>query len=87
MLFWVKFLCQPEKKKLPADQKVTDRILVWGIDHPGIRSTNPELKLETYTLTVDGEVEDPVKLNWNEFMGCLKPFQPAIFIAWKAGVL
>jgi DMSO/TMAO reductase YedYZ molybdopterin-dependent catalytic subunit len=24
--------------------------------------------LETYTLTVDGEVENPVKLRWNDFM-------------------
>ena len=46
----------------------TDHILRWGIDHPGITSTNPQLKLETYTLTIDGEVENPVKLSWNDFM-------------------
>lgn len=40
----------------------------WGIDHPGITSSNPQLKLETYTLTIDGEVENPVTLNWNDFM-------------------
>ena len=40
----------------------------WGSDHPGITSTNPQLQLETYTLTVDGEVENPVKLNWNDFI-------------------
>jgi len=60
--------CEPEKKKLPPDQRVTDHILVWGIDHPGIGSTNPELNLETYMLTIDGEVEKPVRLSWNEFM-------------------
>ncbi len=57
-----------QKKKLPPDQTATTRILRWGTDHPGITTTNPQLKLETYTLTVDGEVENPVKLNWNDFM-------------------
>jgi DMSO/TMAO reductase YedYZ molybdopterin-dependent catalytic subunit len=60
--------CEPEKKKLPPDQVETEHILVWGSDHPGIKSTNPELNLETYTLTIDGEVENPVRLSWNEFM-------------------
>lgn len=60
--------CEPEKKKLPPNQQVTDHILRWGTDHPGIKSTNPQLKLETYTLTIDGEVENPVKLSWNDFM-------------------
>ena len=57
---------------MPPDQQATDRILRWGIDHPGITSANPELQLETYTLTVDGEVENPVKLNWNDFMALPK---------------
>ena len=59
--------CEP-KKKLPPDQSAIERILRWGIDHPGITSVNPELKLETYKLTVDGEVDNPVTLNWNDFM-------------------
>lgn len=53
---------------MPPDQQATDRILRWGTDHPGITSTNPQLKLETYTLTVEGEVEKPVKLGWNDFL-------------------
>jgi DMSO/TMAO reductase YedYZ molybdopterin-dependent catalytic subunit len=60
--------CEPKKHKLPPNQTKTDHILVWGIDHPGITSTNPQLKLETYSLTVDGEVENPVTLSWNDFM-------------------
>jgi DMSO/TMAO reductase YedYZ molybdopterin-dependent catalytic subunit len=40
----------------------------WGIDHPGITAVNPELKLETYKLTIDGEVDNPVTLSWNDFM-------------------
>ena len=57
-----------KNRKLPPDQTATDRILRWGTDHPGITSTNPQLKLESYTLTVDGEVENPVKLSWNDFL-------------------
>jgi DMSO/TMAO reductase YedYZ molybdopterin-dependent catalytic subunit len=60
--------CEPYKKKLPPDQQPTSQLLRWGIDHPGITSANPQLKLETYTLTVDGEVENPVALSWNDFM-------------------
>jgi DMSO/TMAO reductase YedYZ molybdopterin-dependent catalytic subunit len=56
------------KKKLPPSQQVTDRILRWGIDHPGIKSTNPEIKLETFKLTIDGEVENPTTLSWNDFV-------------------
>ena len=55
------------QKKLPPGQKPIKRILRWGIDHPGITSTNPHIKLENYTLTVDGEVEKPAKLSWEEF--------------------
>jgi DMSO/TMAO reductase YedYZ molybdopterin-dependent catalytic subunit len=58
---------KPKEKKLPPGQSPVDRILSWGIDHPGITSANPRLKLETYTLTIDGEVEKPVKLSWAEF--------------------
>ncbi len=57
-----------KKPRLPPDQHATDRILRWGTDHPGITSTNPQVKLETYTLTVNGEVDKPVKLSWNDFI-------------------
>jgi DMSO/TMAO reductase YedYZ molybdopterin-dependent catalytic subunit len=56
------------QKRLPPDQSVTDRILRWGSDHPGITSVNPQLKLENYTLTIDGEVENPKKLCWTDFL-------------------
>jgi DMSO/TMAO reductase YedYZ molybdopterin-dependent catalytic subunit len=64
----VTILASKQQKKLPPDQQATDRILRWGTDHPGITSTNPQIRLETYTLTVDGEVENPVKLSWNDFI-------------------
>jgi DMSO/TMAO reductase YedYZ molybdopterin-dependent catalytic subunit len=58
---------RPKDKELPPGQKSIKRILRWGIDHPGIVSANPKLKLETYKLSVDGEVEKPIKLTWGEF--------------------
>jgi len=61
-------LSSGKQKKLPPDQTVTDRILRWGSDHPGITSVNPQLKPENYTLTIDGEVEKPVKLSWSDFL-------------------
>jgi DMSO/TMAO reductase YedYZ molybdopterin-dependent catalytic subunit len=61
-------LASKQQRKLPPDQTATDRILRRGTDHPGITSTNPQLKLKTYALTIDGEVEKPVKLSWNDFL-------------------
>ena len=61
-------LVSKHQKKLPPDQTATHRILRWGSDHPGITTTNPKLKQESYTLTIEGEVENPVKLGWNDFM-------------------
>jgi DMSO/TMAO reductase YedYZ molybdopterin-dependent catalytic subunit len=61
-------LASKKQRKLPPDQTATDRILRWGSDHPGITTTNPQLKPENYTLTIEGEVENPVKLSWNDFM-------------------
>ncbi len=61
-----------KKPRLPPDQEATDRILRWGYDHPGVTSTNPQLQVETYSLTIDGEVEKPVKLSWNDFIALPK---------------
>lgn len=61
-------LVSEKQRKMPPDQTATDRILRWGTDHPGITTTNPQLALEIYTLTIEGEVENPVKLGWNDFL-------------------
>jgi len=53
---------------LPPGQREINAILKWNIDHPGIVRENPKIDLERWTLTVDGEVENPVKLNWKEFL-------------------
>jgi len=70
---------EKKKKKLPPSQQATNRILRWGIDHPGITSANPKLKLETYTLTIDGEVENPVKLSWYDFVKLSKTVSTSDF--------
>jgi DMSO/TMAO reductase YedYZ molybdopterin-dependent catalytic subunit len=57
-----------KERRLPPNQKPIKRILRWGTDHPGITSTNPRLDTNTYVLTVDGEVKNPVKLKWIEVL-------------------
>lgn len=54
------------QKKLPPDQKPIGKILRWGIDHPGIIDQNPVIKPEEWSLTIDGEVENPMKISWKE---------------------
>lgn len=56
------------KKNLPPGQTAIKRIMQWGIDHPGIASVNPKIRLDTYILTIDGEVANPVKLSWEDFL-------------------
>ena len=53
---------------MPPNQRPIKQILRWGADHPGITTTNPRLDTNTYVLTVDGEVKNPVKLVWSEIM-------------------
>lgn len=54
------------RNNLPPGQAPIKKLLRWGIDHPGITRANPRIDLNTYTLTVDGEVEKPLKLSWKE---------------------
>jgi DMSO/TMAO reductase YedYZ molybdopterin-dependent catalytic subunit len=56
------------EKKLPPGQKSIKRILRWGSDHPSITSANPHIDTKTYTLTVDGEVDNPQKLSWAQVL-------------------
>jgi len=54
--------------RLPPGQRWTDRILRWNVDHPGIVPENPKLDLESWKLTVDGEVENSVTLTWKDLL-------------------
>jgi DMSO/TMAO reductase YedYZ molybdopterin-dependent catalytic subunit len=55
-------------KRLPPGQRAIKRLMRWGTDHSGITSVNPKINLETYMLTIDGEVKNPVKLNWKKIL-------------------
>lgn len=56
-----------QKDKLPPGQKEVKNLLKWGEDHPTINGTQPpEINLKTYTLTINGEVENPQKLTWQD---------------------
>ncbi|HXX87537.1 MAG TPA: molybdopterin-dependent oxidoreductase [Candidatus Acidoferrum sp.] len=57
---------QLKDKELPPGQTPINRLLRWGIDHPGITRSTPRIDLKTYTLTIDGEVERPLRLRWEE---------------------
>jgi DMSO/TMAO reductase YedYZ molybdopterin-dependent catalytic subunit len=47
---------------LPVGQTITQK---WPVLDLGYL---PELPLESWSLTIDGAVEHPLRLNWNEFM-------------------
>lgn len=54
--------------KLPPSQHEISALLRWNIDHPGIISKNPTIDLLNWTLTVDGEVDKPIILKWQDFL-------------------
>jgi DMSO/TMAO reductase YedYZ molybdopterin-dependent catalytic subunit len=54
--------------KLPPGQRPIKNLLRWGIDHPGIGRSNPKIDLKTYILEIGGEVENPVKLDWEQVL-------------------
>lgn len=57
-----------DRGKLPPGQRPIKRLLRWGIDHPGIAGSTPKIDLSTYVLEINGEVENPVILNWVEVL-------------------
>jgi DMSO/TMAO reductase YedYZ molybdopterin-dependent catalytic subunit len=57
-----------KQERLPPGQTPIKRLLRWGIDHSGITRSNPKIELKTYTLTIDGEVEKPLKLSWEDVL-------------------
>jgi DMSO/TMAO reductase YedYZ molybdopterin-dependent catalytic subunit len=57
-----------KNRELPPGQTPIKSILRWGIDHSGITRSNPKVDLNTYTLTVDGAVENPQKLSWSDVL-------------------
>jgi DMSO/TMAO reductase YedYZ molybdopterin-dependent catalytic subunit len=55
-----------KRKELPPSQTPIKQLLKWGKDHPTIAGSVPKINLSIWSLTIDGEVEKPLKLNWND---------------------
>ncbi len=58
---------QKDEGRLPPGQMPIKRILRWGEDHPGITSAIPKIDLRDWVLVIDGEVEKPQRLAWEDF--------------------
>lgn len=56
------------EKKLPPYQRPVKSILRWGIDHPGITDQIPRIDPEKWTLKVEGQIDNWLKLSWKEFL-------------------
>ena len=61
------FLFRKKDSRLPPNQKAIDAIMGWGTQHPGIVKELPSIEKEEWSLTVDGEVENPLRLDWGGF--------------------
>ncbi len=57
-----------EKKALPLGQMKIDKILRWGKDHPTIDGFMPKKDLANWALEINGEVEQPLRLSWRDFL-------------------
>ena len=55
-------------RKLPPNQKEINHILKWNIEHPGITHENPRIDLNKWVLTIDGKVQNPLKLTWQNLL-------------------
>ena len=59
---------EKDARQLPPGQKVIDKALRWGIDHPAIVDDIPKLDLTEWRLIVDGEVETSLCLDWKALL-------------------
>jgi DMSO/TMAO reductase YedYZ molybdopterin-dependent catalytic subunit len=62
------FLFRKKDPKLPPNQKAIGAIMGWGTQHPGIVKKLLVTEKAEWSLTVDGEVENPLRLDWEGFM-------------------
>jgi DMSO/TMAO reductase YedYZ molybdopterin-dependent catalytic subunit len=59
---------QTPTSRLPPRQRVRNKILRWGVQHPGIVHPLPEVNRDTWKLVVDGLVANPKTFMWAEFL-------------------
>ena len=57
-----------KRENLPPGQAPIKRLLRWGKDHPTIDGSVPKIDLKKWILTIDGEVDEPLKLSWNNLL-------------------
>ena len=55
-------------RRLPPNQKAIKSILGWGVEHPGIVGKLPIIDKAKWRLSVDGEVENPLNIDWEGLM-------------------
>jgi len=67
-MFWRKKKTTESRSELPPDQAPIPGILRWGIDHPGITHSLPNVSREKWSLAIDGEVEAPLTLSWKDYL-------------------
>jgi DMSO/TMAO reductase YedYZ molybdopterin-dependent catalytic subunit len=53
-------------EKMPPGQTTIKKLLRWGIDHACITKTNPKIDLKTYALVIEGDIQEPSTLSWND---------------------
>jgi DMSO/TMAO reductase YedYZ molybdopterin-dependent catalytic subunit len=57
-----------KRESLPPNQRAIKRILRWGKEHPTIGVPVPKIDVNRWFLVIDGEVEKPLKLSWNDVL-------------------
>jgi len=67
-LFWRKKKEERSRERLPPKQRWIPSILKWGVEHPGIVYTLPEVSLDDWRLKVEGLVENPTLFTWGDFI-------------------
>ena len=61
-----------DKSGLPPGQSAIRQIPRWGVDHPTIGGPVPKIDIDKWILSVDGEVEKPLKIAWKDLLSMPK---------------
>ena len=66
-MFWRRKKEEKPRERLPPKQRWVPSILKWGVEHPGIVHTLPDVSLGDWRLKVEGLVEKPTLFTWDDF--------------------
>ncbi len=53
---------------LHPGQNVVKRILRWGVEHASIPQSIPRINLRHWKLVISGDVERPLRIDWNTLL-------------------